>query len=62
MVLVPIYLYANLLYYRNFNDMMGFSTMFGVQNATGVVADSAFSSVKLGDLWIGITTGAIKSH
>lgn len=54
MVLVPIYLYANLLYYRNFNDMMGFSTMFGVQNATGVVADSAFSSVRLGDLWIGV--------
>lgn len=54
MLLIPIYLYANLLYYRNFNDMMGFATMLGVQNATGVVADSAFSSVRLGDLWIGV--------
>jgi len=54
MVAVPVYLYANLLYYRNFNDMMGFSTMFGVQNVTGAVADSTLSSVKLDDLWLGI--------
>ncbi len=52
MVFFPAYLYANLLYLRNFGDMMGMPTMFGVSNATGVVADSALKSMRLADLWI----------
>ena len=54
MIAVPVYLYANILYFRNFSDMMGFSTMFGFQNVTGAVADSTLSSVRIDDLWIGI--------
>lgn len=51
MTLIPIFLYANLLYYRNFHDIMGFKTMFGFSNLTGTVSDSAFASVQNADLW-----------
>lgn len=51
MTLVPVFLYANLLYYRNFHDLMGFKTMFGFSNLTGTVSDSAFASVQMADLW-----------
>lgn len=51
MVVIPIFLYVNLLYFRNFCDLMGFKTMFGFQNVTGTVTDSAFSSVEGGDVW-----------
>lgn len=56
MLLVPVYLYANLLYYRNFGDMMGFATMTGFQNATGDVRESAFSSADIHDLWFAADT------
>ena len=51
MTFLPIFLYANLLYYRNFRDIMGFKTMFGFSNLTGTVSDSAFASVQTVDLW-----------
>lgn len=52
MTLFPIYLYVNLLYLRNFGDMMGFTTMFGFSNATGVVAESSLKSMRWNDLYI----------
>lgn len=51
MTLIPVFLYANLLYYRNFRDIMGFKTMFGFSNLTDTVSDSAFASVQTADLW-----------
>lgn len=50
MVIIPIFLYANLLYLRNFNDLMGFTTMFGVSNLNGEVTSSAMTYVKAKDL------------
>ncbi len=52
MTVMPVFLYVNLLYVRNVGDVMGFSTMFGFTNATGVVATAAFASVKAIDLCI----------
>lgn len=50
MTVMPVFLYVNLLYVRNVGDVMGFSTMFGFTNATGVVATAAFASVKALDI------------
>lgn len=52
MTLIPVFLYANLLYYRNFCDLMSFQTMFGFQNMTGAVTDSATTSIEAADLWL----------
>lgn len=49
MLLVPIFLYSNLLYLRNFNDLMGLTTMFGVSNLNGEVTSSALTYVKWED-------------
>lgn len=52
MIIIPIFLYANILYFRDFNDLMGFHTMFGVENANGDVLSAAFSSYRHPDLFI----------
>lgn len=54
MVLIPIFLYANLLYLRNFGDLMSFTMMTGTQNATNMIWSGVIASMKLADLWIGI--------
>lgn len=51
MVLVPLFLYVNLLYVRNFEDLLGLgSAISGTRNIGGVVFRSALNSVKWADL------------
>lgn len=53
MIILPLFLYANALYLRWFPDLMAFSIIAnGASNATGTVAEGAFSCVKAADLWI----------
>lgn len=52
MIIIPIFLYSNLLYLRNFNDLMGFTTMFGVSNLNTEVTSSALTYVEWKDLTI----------
>lgn len=54
MVIIPIFLYANLLYIRNFGDLMSFTMMTGTQNATNMIWSGVIASMKPADLWIGI--------
>lgn len=54
LILTPAFLYANLLYLRNFGDLMGLSVMTDFRQANGGVAQGAFNSVFAADLWIGI--------
>lgn len=53
MVLFPLFLYVNLLYFRNFEDLIGLSSAItGTQNMGGVVFRSALNSVEPSDLYI----------
>lgn len=51
MLLMPIYLFAQTLYYRNFGDIFKIKMIFNTQNATGPVLNSAFASIDVCDLW-----------
>lgn len=55
MLIVPVFLYANILYARWFPDLMAFSLIANAgANATGTVAEGALSCINCADLWIGI--------
>ena len=54
MIILPIILYANLLYIRNFGDLMSFTMMTGAQNATNMIWSGIAASMRWHDLWIGI--------
>ena len=56
MLLMPIYLFAQTLYYRNFGDIFKIKMIFNTQNATGPVLNSAFASIDLCDLWFLVPT------
>lgn len=50
MAVLPVFLYANIQYIRNFNDTMGFTMMFGVQNATNMIWSGVAASMRWVDL------------
>lgn len=53
MIIIPVFLFANALYLRWFPDLMTFAIIAnGASNATGTVAEGAFSCIKSADLWI----------
>lgn len=56
MLLMPIYLFAQTLYYRNFGDIFKIKMIFNTQNATGPVLNSAFASIDVCDLWFLVPT------
>ena len=56
MLLVPICLLADLLYQRNFIDVMTVRTMFEFNNLTDLVITSAVASLQKYDLWFLIPT------